>query len=281
MRRLPWVHGLGTIACVLATGPLWSADALAQSRATAATADRNVDPRADTLVHKMSDYLAAMQSFRFVSVSVDEKVTKDGQKVQFVSNSNVAVRRPNRLRSDRLGPESDVIFRYDGKEISVYGKRTGFYATAPAPGKLDDAIDATRERYGIDAPAADLLLSRPYDGLMEDVTTGRYIGLEPIDGVNCHHLAFQAKDVDWQLWIQDGGQPIPRRYVITSKKAPSAPEFIVSISGWEPNATLPDELFSFQAPPEATRVNFISPGSDTKAAPRVPAKTNKEQSPER
>ena len=197
-----------------------------------------------------------MQSFRVRAVSVDEFVTTKGQKIQALHDAQVAVRRPDRLRTDRVGPVADAIFRYDGKSFSVYGKRTGYYATAPAPRTIDAAIDDARERFGIDAPAADLLLSQPYEALMEDVVSGRYVGLEPIDGVPCHHLAFQGKDTDWQIWIQDG-RPLPRRYVITSKDVDGQPEYTVSLASWEPDAPLADDTFSFQPPPGSTRIDFI------------------------
>jgi hypothetical protein len=275
MRRLPWV-GVVLVSVMGSSSPT-----LAEERAPAAAADRRIEPRADELVRKMSDHLASLRSFRVDSAVVDEKVAKDGQKVQFLSSSKVAVRRPDRLRSDRLGPESDVIFRYDGKQISVYGKRTGFYATGAAPARLDEAIDTTRERYGIEAPAADLLVSQPYAVLMEDVTTGRYIGLEPIDGANCHHLAFQGTETDWQIWIQDGAQPVPRRYVITSKKVMGAPQFAASLSGWEQNVALADDLFAFHPPAGAKQIDFIAPEQLRDKRPAKMPSKNKDQMPAR
>ncbi len=177
----------------------------------------SIEPKADQVLRRMSSYLGSLQSFRVESEAVDELVLNNGEKIQEVSDSRVAVKRPNRLRSDRVGPVADVTFRYDGNQFSIYGKRTGMYATTAAPPDLDRAIDAARDKLGVDAPGGDLLFTDPYAVLTEDVIDGRYIGLEPLDGVNCHHLAFRGRDVDWQIWVQDGPQPLPRRYVITSK----------------------------------------------------------------
>jgi len=170
------------------------------------------------------------------------------------------VRRPDKLRSDRVGPKTATEFRYDGKEFSVFGKNSGYYATAPAPGQLDQAIDAARNQFNIEAPAADLLGSDPYNELLDGVTTGRYVGLETVGGVRVHHLAFQGHDVDWQLWVQDGPQPIPRKFEITSKNVTGQPEYAVTISDWKPNASLPDSTFKFAPPPGAKRVP-LEPGS--------------------
>lgn len=217
----------------------------------------SIDPKADQVLRRMSSYLASLQTFRVDSEAVDELILKDGQKVQEVSDSHVAVKRPNRFRSDRLGPVADVTFRYDGAEFTIFGKRSGMYATTPAPPDLDRAIDAARAKLDIDAPAGDLLYSNPYAILTEDVYEGSYLGLEPLDGVYCHHLAFRGHDVDWQIWVQDGPQPLPRRYVITSKNEPGQPEFAVDLSHWIPNANVPDAEFTFAPPPGAKKIPFL------------------------
>src|SRR5262245_8227280 len=85
-------------------------------------ARQSVEPRADEQLRKMDQYLRSLQSLRVDSRAVDEVVTKAGQKLQFVSGSHVSVRRPNRLRSDRLGPVADITFRYDGKQFTLFGK---------------------------------------------------------------------------------------------------------------------------------------------------------------
>lgn len=255
---------LRTFALVLVAGvPLTTRAAPPPPRAApqgknAAPQGKNIDPRADRELRRMSDYLGGLDTFSVTGTAVDEVVSTSGEKLQQVSSSQVAVKRPDRLRSDRIGPVADMILRYDGHTISLYGKRTGLYATSPAPPTLDATIDWARDRYGLEAPGADLLFSRPYDVLMDRVTEGRYIGVEPIDGVPCHHLAFREPDVDWQIWIQDGPEPLPRRYVITSKTVPGKPEFTVQLTNWEPHAPLPDQVFRFTPPPGATRIQFLA-----------------------
>jgi hypothetical protein len=226
--------------------------------AAAAPTDPNVriDPRADSAVRHMSDYLSGLQSFRFRGASVTDMVTPEGQKVETVADQRVAIKRPNRFRTDRQDPLVDATVRYDGRMISIYGKRTGYYATAPMPPNMSDAVDTLRDRFGIEAPAADLFLEDPYSYLMQDVQVGRYVGIEPIDGVPCHHLAFQGKDVDWQIWIEDGVRPLPRRYSIVSKHDVAQPEFGIMLSDWEPKAPLPDSEFAFTPPPGATRIEL-------------------------
>ena len=245
MRRMVWVVALAALP--------WAASEAQQP-------GRGVEPRARELLQRMSNELGRTPSFRVDTVAVDEVVLRSGQKLQRVSQSRVAVRRPDRLRDDRIGPFGDVAVQYDGRQLSIYGKRTMLYATAPMPPTLDAMIDVARDRYGLDAPGADLLYGNPFAVLMEDTRSGEYVGLEPIDGVPCHHLAFRGTQADWQIWIEDGPHPLPRRYVITSKNVPGEPEFAVQLRRWEPGVSLPDSLFTFTPPPGARRIELLRRG---------------------
>lgn len=240
--------------------------ALAAGPARAGEPDSaKIEPSADATIKRMSSYLSGLHSFRVEARAVDERITTDGQKLQFLADSRVSVQRPNKLRVDCLGAVADTITRYDGKTLSVYGKRTGYFAEVPAPSTLDATIDFARMRYGIDAPGADLLFNRPYEELMGDVVSARDLGMEPIDGVMCHHLAMRGSDVDWQIWIEDGARPLPRRYVVSTKDQPSKPEFAVSLSRWEPNASIDASMFAFAPPPGAERIRLMPLGPERAA----------------
>ncbi|HEY2743899.1 MAG TPA: DUF2092 domain-containing protein [Polyangia bacterium] len=226
---------------------------------------REIDPAADAALQRMSDYLASLRSFRVESRAVDERVTTDGQKLQFLADTRLTVARPNRLRAERLGAFGDTIIRYDGSQFSIYGKRTGYYTSTPAPRTLDAAVDFVRARYGVDAPGSDLIDSDVHDLLMANTDSVRDLGLEPIDGTLCRHLAARGRDVDWQLWIEDGARPLPRRYVVITKDQPQKPEFAVTLSHWEPNAPVDAAMFTFVPPPGAERIRWMPLGPERAA----------------
>ena len=236
----------------------------ARRDAIAVPSKKAIDPEADRLLRQMTDYLASLQSFRVQSSAVDEVVLKSGQKIQLASESQVSVQRPNRLRSEQLGARNGLAFWYDGKSMTLACKANDTYATVPAPATLDATIDKARKEFQIEAPGADLLYSRPYDILTEQVTGGQVIGRETVDGVPANHLAFTGEEVDWQVWIQDGAEPLPLRYSITTKGMKSQPEFTARLSNWETKARLEPSTFAFQAPAGATRAQSFprscSPG---------------------
>ena len=103
-------------------------------------------------------------------------------------------------------------------------------------------------------PGADLLLSRLYEELTADVVDAKHIGEGVIDGVECQHLAFRSAELDWQIWIEIGARPIPRKYVITSKHLAGAPQYTLRIKEWNADAPTGEDAFVFKAPADAKQV---------------------------
>ena len=50
---------------------------------------------------------------------------------------------------------------------------------------------------------------------------------------NAGALAFRNADTDWQLWVEVGDRPIPRKMVITSKTINSAPQYTLRVKKWK------------------------------------------------
>ncbi len=217
-----------------------------------------IEPQADAVLHRMSDYLAGLKAFRVDTTSVDEKITTEHQKIQEVKESKVSVKRPGQLRVDRAGPKGHAVFRDDGKILTLYHAEKNVYTDAPAPATIDAAVDDVSQRLAIDAPGSDLIVGDAYKALMDGVQVGRYVGLEPIGNVQAHHLAMTKKDVDFQLWIQDGPQPVPLRYVIVSKDMPNQPEYTLELRGWDANATIADDEFELHVPKGAKRIDLTT-----------------------
>lgn len=225
--------------------------------ATAGTAQEGtVDPRADAALRRMSRYVGGMQSFRVRVDTVDDKVATDGQKIEELQQSTVTVKRPGELRVDRVSPAGTATFIDNGRQFSLYNKDKNVYATHAAPPTLDEAIDVARARLHLDAPAGDLISTDAYGALVDGTVTGRYIGLEPIDGVMAHHLAFTKQNTDWQIWIKYGAEAVPLRFVITSKDMPGQPKFTAQLRDWMPNAPVVASEFSFTPPAGAQRIDL-------------------------
>jgi hypothetical protein len=124
-------------------------------------------------------------------------------------------------------------------------------------------LDFARDRLDIVAPAGDFVHANAYDILMQDVTAAFVVGKAVIEGVRCDHLAFRNPGVDWQLWVQEGAQPLPRKLVITSTDVPGTPQFSVVLTKWSLAPTFGAGFFDFTAPKDARRIDFLPVGGGT------------------
>ena len=222
---------------------------------SAATTARADDPA--KVLKAMADYLAGQKSLSGKFDSDIEVITPELQKIQFTSSGELKMNRPDKLRIRRTGGYADVELVYDGKTVSLYGNNAKSYVQADLAGSIDQMIGTLQTRSGAGMPGADLLLSNSYDELMANVLEAKHIGQGVVDGVECEHLAFRGPDTDWQIWIESGAKPVPRKYVITSKTIAGAPQYTLKIREWKTDANADDD-FSFKAPADATKMALDS-----------------------
>jgi hypothetical protein len=220
---------------------------------------------AKAILKKMSDYIAGQQNFTVAYDSDVEVITPDVQKIQFTNSAQMRVSRPDKIQAERKGGYSDVALFLDGKTLSILSKHANAYSQGNAPGSIDDTVKFLRDDYGAEIPGADLVLSNVFDALSEGVLDAKHIGEGVVDGVECEHLAFRNADTDWQLWVEKGDRPIPRKYVITSKAVAAAPQYTLRIKEWKEEQA-PADAFTFTAPTDAKKVDF----KELKAMDEIP-----------
>jgi hypothetical protein len=219
-------------------------------------ATANGPEQAKSMLKAMSDYLAAQKAISFGYDTNLEVVTKDHQKLLLASSGTMNLERPDKFHATRSGGFATVEMIFDGKTLTLLGKDANLYTQADIPGTLDHLIDELRNTYKRPVPGADLLLSNVYDELMRDVVDVKDLGSGVIGGSECDHLAFQAKEVDWQIWIAQGEQPYPCRYVITSKAVDQGPQYSVQISDWKTGQQAAPDEFTFKPPADAKKVDL-------------------------
>ncbi len=227
---------------------------------TARSAESSVvEPEAAQILRQMSDYLGSLEQFTFRADNTIDKVMRSGQQLQSGASVDIAIQRPNRFHVNRKGDIVDQEFYFDGKTLTLYGKVVNYYANMNVSKTVDinTALDLAKEEVGVILPASDLVYQDTYQVLMEDVESGMVVGTSTVGGVEVHHLAFRGSEVDWQIWIEKGDKPLPRKYLITSKWITGAPQFTAVFSDWDTSAQLDDALFTFSPPPEAKEIGFI------------------------
>ena len=223
----------------------------------AATSAARADD-AISVLKSMTDYLGSQKTLSASFDSDIEIITPGLQKIQFASSGQLKLSRPDKLRVRRTGGYADVELVYDGRTISIYGNNAKAYVQADLPGTVDQMIDALQERSSVGLPGTDLLLSDAFDVMMTTVLDGEHIGQGVIDGVECEHLAFRGPDTDWQIWIETGAKPVPRKYVITSKTLAGAPQYTLRMKDWKTDAFADADTFVFKPPAGVTKVDLDS-----------------------
>jgi hypothetical protein len=210
------------------------------------------------ILKAMSDYTSTQKSISATFDSDIEVITPELQKIQFTSSGQMKLDRPDKLRIRRTGGYADVELVFDGKTLSLYGNNAKSYVQTDAAGSVDQIIDTLQAHTGAAMPGTDLLLTHSYDELMADVIDSEHVGQGVVDGVECEHLAFRGVDADWQIWIEKGARPVPRKYVITSKTLAGAPQYTLRIKDWKTDPIADADAFVFKPPADATKVSLDS-----------------------
>jgi hypothetical protein len=210
-----------------------------------ASADENA---AQKILKAMADYVSRQENLSARYDADVEVVTLAVEKIQFSASGEVTMSRPNKFRVTRTGGYADVELVSDGSTVTVHDRDRNRYAQVPGAGSFDEVVDRLRTEAPIELPGADLLLSKPYEELMAGVVEAKHVGRGVVEGVECEHLAFRNLDTDWQIWIEVGERPVPRKYVITSKAVGAAPQYSLRLRNWTTGVNPAPDAFAFKPP---------------------------------
>ncbi len=235
----------------------------AQSTATPAPVAPVARPEPQTkpqpldVIKKMAAYLRTLDRFAVRVERTTELILPTEQHLHADQSMVIAIQKPNRMRVDFQNLSGGRQLFYDGQNFSLYTPEKNVYASAAAAPTLDDTLDLLATQYRISLPIADLLVANPESRLVQNITSELYVGRILVRGVVCHHLAFQTPDLDWELWIEEGPKPLPRRLVLTDKSVKGAPQMLADLSDWNLTPQFPADFFTFTPPQNAEKIKFL------------------------
>jgi hypothetical protein len=216
-----------------------------------------VDPKAVSALRSMGAYLRSMKGFSVQVKGAKDEVLADGQKIMVAGTVNYLVRSPDRFRAEINTDRKQRTIYYNGKTMSLYAPRMHYYATVSAPPTVIQMLDTVRAKYGVELPVADLFLwGTPKDGV-KNLTQAKYIGPATVDGIATDQYAFRQEGTDWQIWIERGGRPLPRRLVITTTDQTAQPQYMATLM-WDQSARTDDANFAFVPPKDAHKIPWGS-----------------------
>jgi len=216
-----------------------------------------VDPQAIAILKHAVDKLAGSKQFTVSAEIWEDTELEEGGRAQFTRIADIKVRRPDRAQVSIKTSSPKRSFYYDGKSFTLMDHRKNFFGTVAAPATIDETLAKLSDDYGVDIPIDDLLLSRPFGNGGENAKFAQYLGVEPVLGVACHHVAFQNEAIDWQAWVEEGPVAVVRKVVITSKQEEGSPQLTAILTGWDFATELPDFVFQFDPPADAAKIEFV------------------------
>ena len=225
-----------------------------------------VDPSATRILKRMTDYLDSLKQFSVHTQNTIEDMLDSGQRIDVDISASVIIVRPNKLRAERKGELLDQVFYYDGKTLTLYNPSDRVYGTEPAPATIEEMLRYASDSLGLIIPAADLVYHNAFPLLMQGVTSAIVVGKAVIDGVVCDHLAFSRPDVDFQVWVADGDQPRPCKYVVTDKSTPALISISTVMSDWNAAPAVADSSFNFVPPEGSMAITFMPLDTSSGAA---------------
>ena len=242
----------------------FSLSLMAQSGAAPKNAD--IDPAAVAALNKMGTYLRTLGTFQVKSVQTTDDVLDNGQTIQSNGVIDLLAARPNRLRAEIISDDRHQLLFYDGKSFTIYGQLVNYYATVPAPPTIGEVIDKLDEKYGIEMPLVDLFKwGSPQSDFAKYITGAIDVGPSSIDGTSCEQYAFRQQGLDWQIWIQLGDFPLPRKLILTTTDDDARPRHSQLLT-WNLAPSFNDEAFTFDPPDGAQKIAIaeIAPSASDK-----------------
>jgi len=258
--RLGFIRTLWATVTVLAVVlVLGATPALAADDAPAAAATEQ-DPEARAILMAMANFLAKTPAYSVTMRSGYDAIQADGQRIEFGEQRRILLQRPDRVRVEVERSDGDRgMVLFDGKGITVFKADDNVYARVEKPGTVDSALVYLVRDLQLTMPMARMFHTGFPQEMEKLLTAISYVEEDALFDVPTDHLAVRSAEVDMQVWIAQGEQPLPRRVILTYKNAPGQPQFRADLSEWNLSPKVADNSFTFTPPAGAEQIPFLAP----------------------
>ncbi len=257
--RLRVFHGLlcGLLVATAGCGSNNSMVVMTSDEAAPHEIAPQLDPQIEQYLKPMCTLLDEARAMRFrVRATVDRPVDT-GQLAQFHRTSDITVMRPDRLYVMTESDDGSWSAWHRGETLTLLDRDTNAYATLTVPVNTGEMLDELAREHDVIMPMADLLAGKTYESLTANVESAEYLGRRDVDETPCHHLLCRQDNIQWQIWIQADGPPLPRKLVITYTQEAEQPQYAATIDRWDLKPGVSDDAFSFAAPSGAAAVSLL------------------------
>ena len=218
------------------------------------------DPAARALLLGMAKFIAQAPGLKVAMRSGYDAIQADGQRIEFGERREFLIQRPDKLRVEverSDGERGGVI--YDGRWITAFNARENVYARVEKVGSLDEMLAYMVRDLRASVPLARMLTTGFPADLDRRATEVALVEEFTLFDVPTDHLAVRMADVDLQLWLAKGPEPLPRRIIITYKNAPGQPQFRADLYDWKISPRFAASSFTFVPPAGAEQIMYLAP----------------------
>jgi hypothetical protein len=234
--------GCGAINAQVAAQPV--------SATNAPAGPAEVEPKAVDALTRMGAYLRSIPAFQITLQTQRDDVDIYGQLITLSGGATYKVRRPDAFSIDLALPNLAGQYVYDGKTVTVYDARTGYFATYQGLSTIRATLELAEQKYGATVPLEDLFRWSEGDERTQALTSAHFVDTARIAGQTTSHYAFRQHGIDWQIWIADGDKPAPLRVALVASDDPARPKFQADIA-WDTDPQFAANAFAFAPPPNA------------------------------
>ncbi|MEM1185922.1 MAG: DUF2092 domain-containing protein [Planctomycetota bacterium] len=210
-----------------------------------ATTEFAVDERSQSIVLGMGEFLSGLRQLSFTATVWYDRVLDSGKIVEVHEVHEIAVKRPGKLRATVLG-ENGLRAAIVGDGVAtIVDPVSHRYFQCAVPPSVGGAVDVMVIDLGLSLPSADFVYDDSGASMLGAVETSTYLGIVPIDGEPCHHMAFSQEGLEWQLWVSAGVHPTPTRISLRYTDRPGAPRFTADLDWQLSTVAFDDSAFTF------------------------------------
>lgn len=192
-----------------------------------------IDPKAMEALQRMGKYLASMKTLMFNARIFTEVVLDNEQKLLIGGKVMYMATPPDKLRVDLTTDSITRQFFHNGNKFTMLAPRNGYFAEMEASQPTAEVLTQAAKDYGIEIPFADMLEWGRKPETWAGIKEGFLVNSPMVNGQRTQHWAFRSENLDWEIWIKVGDQPLPLRISTVNTRDPSKPRFLATLKWME------------------------------------------------
>ena len=228
----------------------------AQTSGQAQDTNPNIDPQAAEILQNMSYFLGSKSEYTFKADAMFDVLISGERKIQYSAQETVYVQKPDKFTIEYVTDIGGYKIWYTAGQTTILSLPTNDFTLTTLPGSIDQALKKLMEQYNFAPALSEFLFINTYREMTQNVISGAYFGTSKVFGTKCNHLTFVQNNIDWQIWIDAGRRPVPRKLVITYKNLPGSPQFIAIIKDWVTDKPITGYAFKSDIPNINNRVDI-------------------------